>query len=427
MTQPRFSSVYLSDAIDVNRLLQMYTAGFHNYLAMGRALASHSPKVTALEDKWLIVSGVYALIDSATNWARRLGELGRFLPIDSSPSDAVARLANEICRTDPAEAIETTGAHIVQWTRFLAECELFGDALHYHDIRLLRHTVVSFSETIALIAERYPRVLDDHQPLDADLLGLGAAPTNPTGTPRLRTMIPATRAYPPESTLLTTPFTLPPDTSNAARYAASLHDQYQIEFIAIDIPLVNIADQPDLPLDFYADMARHAHDEMRHCWLLDRCLESFSIRLGDYPFVIPDRYELMVEQDLLYRLIILSRTGESEAIDLLNQIIPQLEAAGDMESVRMWQYVLVDEVRHTAFANKWLRHLVGDSDEAVADATRVAVERYNDAIRAGRLAKPLRRPDFISTPSELPVNALLYAQAGFSEGEIATMNRVRSK
>jgi uncharacterized ferritin-like protein (DUF455 family) len=158
--------------------------------------------------------------------------------------------------------------------------------------------------------------------------------------------------------------------------------------------------------------------------MLEDCLEQRGSFIGEFSYIVPDPYELLAEQDLVYRLVILSRTGESESLEGLSSLIPQLESAGQERVARMYEYVQIDEARHTQMGNKWLRFLVGDDDDAVAEATRECVMRYNHEVRKGRLHRALRSPDYLTGPGA-PVQRSLRELAGFTLTEIDLMVRSR--
>jgi uncharacterized ferritin-like protein (DUF455 family) len=235
------------------------------------------------------------------------------------------------------------------------------------------------------------------------------------------------RLYPPGVTITRDPVDAPFKPTNQHELAFFLHNQLQIEFVAIDIAMRNISDFADLPLTFYVDQARHAHDEVRHTQMLLRELSECGADVTSFPFEVPDRFAMMIGMSLVDRLIILSRTGESEAIEAAQIVIPHLFEQRMDNVAGMLENVLYDETRHTWYGNKWLRWLQGDDDKRVDEATARALTGYNVALAETGSRMPPRDPDYTHWMAQRrgEIDPLLRAHAGFTEEEVAIMRGLR--
>lgn len=412
----------LSSALGVDQLTRWYRAAFHGHLAIGRAIGSQCPTIAPLRSKWLVVSVACTLVLQAARWARRLDELGVPQPEVGSAPEAVTALAARLCTLPWAEALVESSRYLGAWQDELARLELHDAALQFDDARLVGRAQERLNELLEhLRAAGYGCDESAALRLRPEHMVDVATATTPTGTPPLPIPVLQSRAYPPPSADVRTPA---PDAPESERLAMFLHHTLQIEYIGCDIVLRNLAEHHDMPLAFYVDMARQAHDEMRHAWLLEHCLARLGHGVGDFEFDLPDRFDLLISESLVFRLVVLARTGESEAIESLSSVIPQLESLGEVEIARMWDYVRADETRHAGIGNRWLRHLVGDDDAAVAAATAASLERYNHAVEQGRLHRPPRPIDYLRSPG-LPIDPRRRSHAGFTAEEIAILAESR--
>jgi uncharacterized ferritin-like protein (DUF455 family) len=408
---------------DLHRLL------YHASLANARALAGYCPLVEPLSAKWALIDVVYALVEHTVQYATRLPEVRVPLRLSGVPSEEIRRAATALSQQASWEqALGWIGHHFLP--DLLTLCE---EALSSAHGQALMHDRQIFTKVCADLRRLCAMPAFESLPSDAEMPELAfeqippmESGSTPTGAFPLKSPSCPKRAYPSESRFIFESVKAPmPD--NRERLAAFLHNNLQIEFIAIDVPMRNLADFEDMPLQFYRDMARHAHDEMRHTILLLENLDALGMPLGHFPFEAPDRFQALVDQDLLYRLVVLSRAGEGEAIEYARSLVPNLAELGFREASNMFDHVLSDEIRHTAYANKWIRFLVGDDDQAVEQVTRDCLLRYNSiAQEIGLPGKP-RIPDLLNADRPLGVDLLGRELAGFTKGELESLSRAAKK
>ena len=409
---------------DLHRLL------YHTCLANARALAGYCPLVQPLPAKWALIEVVYALVEHSVQYATRLPEVRVPFRLAGVPSDEIQRAATALSGQPSWEqALGWVGHHLLPDLLTLSE-----EALSTAEGQALMHDRQIFTQVCADLRRLAALPAFQSLPSDAGMPKLAleqippmeAGPT-PTGAFALKSPSCPKRVYPSESRFVFESVKAPLPLDTPERLAHFLHNNLQIEFIAIDVPMRNLADFHDLPLQFYRDMARHAHDEMRHTILLLENLDGLGIPLGSFPFEAPDRFETLVDQDLLYRLVVLSRAGEGEAIEFASSLVPNLAELGFQEAANMFDHVVSDEIRHTAYANKWIRFLVGEDDEAVEQVTRDCLLRYNSiAHDIGLPGKP-RIPDLLNADRPLGVDLLGRELAGFTKGELESLSRAANK
>lgn len=413
----------VSDLGNLHRLL------YHTCLANARALAGYCPLVQPLPSKWALIEVVYALVEHSVQYATRLPEVRVPLRLTGVPSEEIRRAATALCQQPSWEqALGWVGHQFLPDVLRLCE-EAFSSA----EGQALIHERQIFAQVCADLRRLCAMPALQSLPSDAEMPTLAleqippmeAGPT-PAGAFALKSPPCRKRVYPSESRFIfeSVKASLP---DSPERLAPFLHNNLQIEFIAIDIPMRNLADFHEMPLQFYRDMARHAHDEMRHTIMLLENLDALGKPLGYFPFESPDRFEALVDQDLLYRLVVLSRAGEGEAIEFAKSLVPNLAKLGFQEAAHMFDHVLSDEIRHTAYANKWIRFLVGDDDQVVEQVTRDCLLRYNRiAQEIGLPGKP-RFPDLLNAERPLGVDLLGRELAGFTKGELESLSRAAKK
>jgi uncharacterized ferritin-like protein (DUF455 family) len=114
--------------------------------------------------------------------------------------------------------------------------------------------------------------------------------------------------------------------------------------------------------DLRFDLARQVRDEARHFLLLSKRAEALGTPRGAYPaeYIVWDRFAL--GRSLDERLMIEQRIGETTGVD--GGALPQerLEAAGDLITARIFDFINADEVTHVRTANHWLPTLLGDRE-----------------------------------------------------------------
>jgi uncharacterized ferritin-like protein (DUF455 family) len=397
--------------MSVDDLVHRYLGQFDVALGTGRTLAGFSPLIPEIDDKATLVDCTAALIDLAGLVRNRLWEL-------RIPHDHTVGRQPRVLPELRAAAMESDWRAAIQIGQSL--CARLADDLAGSAAGPQGLAVSADVRIVAAAADPLRRAAGKAPPLTADL-----SPS--TGGANETVPVPPCpeRAYPAGVTLVDTPVAVNKRPTTASELGGFLHDSLQIEFVALDVPMRNLADFGDLPFEFYAHMSRHAHDEMRHIRMLLAEMSNIGVGIGEHPFEVPDRYAVLATEDLPFRLIILSRTGEAEAMEACAILIPMLRANGWPDVARMYEHVQCDETRHTWYANHWLRYLVGDDDDKVADATAVAIERYNELLPTAGLRSKPRPPDYLRAYSPLGLDEAGRLHAGFTQSEVALMREAR--
>lgn len=421
------------DQYQVDEITELYRGMYHANLAVARAAAGQVPTIAPLDQKWTLMRAVHLLVEGCAAIAERLAEL-------RSPAELVGRPTTEIRAAAEELAASPDWRPVVTFVRgyVVAHAELCREIRDsatgigvVHDRRLfgqLAAALDDFCEWMSAIPAVDPVSALNPRPeqIVAQFVPAESAPSL-SGAEALPVRACPRRTYPEWATFV--PPRPPrahddleagvPAVKTPQDVATVLRHGLQIEFVAMDVPMRNMAEFHELPLEFYRDMARHAHDEMRHTLMLFQEFERLGVDYRTFTFEAPDYYELMAPEDLGFRLCVLSRTGEAEAIETFVYLVPQLSEAGYDTVARMFDHALSDEVRHAAYGNKWLRYLVGTDDAAVGTATTAILERFNQrAIEVGLGARALREVDYLAADRSLPVDELLRRMAGFSESEV---------
>lgn len=186
--------------------------------------------------------------------------------------------------------------------------------------------------------------------------------------------------------------------------AALLHAIAHIEFNAIDLALDAIWRFSDLPEAFYRDWLRVAAEEAHHFALLRERLLTCNADYGS--FVAHTGLWDMARKtsaDVLARMALVPRTLEARGLDASPAVRAKLVGVGDLESARVIDIILQDEIGHVAIGNRWFRSLCAQRGVHPRTASRELAERYG----APRLRGPF--------------NVSARRAAGFDEGEIAEL------
>lgn len=193
----------------------------------------------------------------------------------------------------------------------------------------------------------------------------------------------------------------------AAGHAALLHAIVHIEFNAINLALDAIWRFDDMPSQYYLDWLGVAKDEARHFMLLLDQLHALGYAYGDFP--AHDGLWSMCEKtsgDIVARMALVPRTLEARGLDATPIIQARLRGVGTpsaLESVRILDIILSDEVGHVAIGNHWYRWL--------CERTNVdPVAHYATVSR--QYGAPKLKP---------PFNDAARRQAGFTEEELNLM------
>ena len=143
--------------------------------------------------------------------------------------------------------------------------------------------------------------------------------------------------------------------SEAGR-AALVHAITHIEFNAINLALDAVYRFRDMPRQYYLDWLSVAEDEARHYQLLQKRLRMMGHSYGDFP-AHPGLWEMAqrTADDCLKRMALVPRVLEARGLDVTPGMIERLEAVGDLESSRILNVILEEEVRHVELGSHWFK------------------------------------------------------------------------
>ena len=188
--------------------------------------------------------------------------------------------------------------------------------------------------------------------------------------------------------------------------AALLHAIAHIEFNAINLALDAVYRFRGMPGAFYLDWISVAVDEARHYELLAARLDRMGYAYGDFP-AHNGLWEMAVKTDdsCLVRMALVPRVLEARGLDVTPGMIERLSSAGDLETVKVLQVILDEEVRHVAIGSYWFRWCCGQESLDPLETFLGLLERhYGGSLRG-------------------PFNLDARYQAGFSQDEMAALTR----
>lgn len=140
--------------------------------------------------------------------------------------------------------------------------------------------------------------------------------------------------------------------------AALLHAVAHIEFNAINLALDACWRFRGMPGAYYRDWLSVAQDEARHFELLAARLAQLGVAYGDLP-AHNGLWEAAEKtaQDPLLRMALVPRVLEARGLDVTPGMIRRLQEMRDLETVRILEVILAEEVRHVAIGTHWFLHL----------------------------------------------------------------------
>ena len=187
-------------------------------------------------------------------------------------------------------------------------------------------------------------------------------------------------------------------------HAALIHSLAHIEFNAINLALDIMWRFPAMPVAFYHDWLRVAHEEALHFGLLASHLQALGYRYGDFP--AHDGLWEMAErtcEDILARLALVPRTLEARGLDASPLVRDKLISIGDRPGAHIIERILADEIGHVAIGNRWYRYVC---EQRSLDPEHIYPEmalRYRAPVLKG------------------PFNRAARLQAGFTEAELSAL------
>lgn len=188
--------------------------------------------------------------------------------------------------------------------------------------------------------------------------------------------------------------------------ASLLHAIAHIEFTAINLALDHAARFRGLPRQYYADWISVAAEEAHHFTLLRQRLRALGNDYGDFPAHagLAEMAE-RTQHDVLVRMALVPRLLEARGLDATPPIQKKLEACGDLESARVLDIILHDEIGHVGLGDTWFRHLC-------AERALDPESTYRQLLK-----------EFDAPWPQAPLNREARLKAGFSNAELTALMR----
>jgi uncharacterized ferritin-like protein (DUF455 family) len=189
--------------------------------------------------------------------------------------------------------------------------------------------------------------------------------------------------------------------------AALLHAIAHIEFNAINLALDAVWRFADMPVAYYQDWFRVAHEEAQHFMLLRNHLVVQGYDYGD--FLAHDGLWTMCENtrhDIVARMALVPRTLEARGLDatpIIQRKLRKVATPHALQAVDILDTILREEVGHVAIGNHWYHWL------CARDALDAA-GFYADV--AARHGAPRLKP---------PFNLEARRRAGFTDAELQAL------
>lgn len=194
---------------------------------------------------------------------------------------------------------------------------------------------------------------------------------------------------------------------SVAGRAALIHALAHIEFNAINLALDAAHRFAGMPGDYYGDWLRVADEEGLHFELLSAHLETLDCRYGDFPahHGLWDM-ALKTAHDPLVRMALVPRVLEARGLDATPLIVEKLKSANDLRMIEILGVIERDEIGHVAVGSRWFLWLCQARGLDPESTFRQLLIDYD--------APPLKPP----------FNLAARRRAGFSESELAWLERL---
>ena len=171
--------------------------------------------------------------------------------------------------------------------------------------------------------------------------------------------------------------------------AALLHAVTHIEFNAINLALDAVWRFPHMPMAYYLDWFKVAHEEAHHFGLLRTQLQAMGYDYGDFP-AHTGLWDMTAktEGDVLARMALVPRTLEARGLDATPPMQTKLRKVGTPDAARaveILDIILRDEIGHVAIGNHWYRFLCNQRGLDPIATYALLAAQYN----APRLRGPL--------------------------------------
>jgi uncharacterized ferritin-like protein (DUF455 family) len=160
-----------------------------------------------------------------------------------------------------------------------------------------------------------------------------------------------------------------------------LHSDVNNEIQSLEIAAQTLVDFPDAPWELRLELARQCWDETRHTRLFLARLLALGGHKGEFPILNQEWGVVCMFDTLSARLAVQNRIFEALSLDVFRESVDAWRGWGDPESAEVFEGVMVDEIRHAAFANEWLRRLSAGNPGAMLK-TVAAMSRLKNMAQA---------------------------------------------
>lgn len=146
--------------------------------------------------------------------------------------------------------------------------------------------------------------------------------------------------------------TPPPDTVSYRDSSMYHAHNFLMELQAAESCASLLFEAPDMPWEFYFDVARHMWDEMRHCQFGELKLAALGVDIADAG-ISNTAYVMRQTLDPIDRYTALT-TQEADAFPGKHLGLKTAIENGDDILARAWSYDIADETQHVRYGHKWI-------------------------------------------------------------------------
>ena len=152
---------------------------------------------------------------------------------------------------------------------------------------------------------------------------------------------------------------------NGINKGAMLHAIAHIELNAIDLAFDMVARFGGMmPRRFTDEWIKVGEDEARHFTLLCGRLKSVHMKYGDLP-AHDGLWQSAIDtaHALPARLAVVPMVLEARGLDVTPKLISQFRQAGDMDTAKILEMILREEISHVAVGTRWFKYLAERSKQ----------------------------------------------------------------
>ena len=186
--------------------------------------------------------------------------------------------------------------------------------------------------------------------------------------------------------------------------ATFIHSIAHIEFNAINLALDAAWRFRGMPTLFYRDWLDVAAEEAQHFGLLQNRLQELGFDYGD--FTAHNGLWEMAEDtahDVMTRMALVPRVLEARGLDITPLMMEKLSRVGDVQTVKILETILNDEIRHVGIGSHWFHYCCAQKDVAPMSTFLSLINQY------------------LVCPPKSPFNDEARDKAGFSAEEIEAL------